>query len=78
MTSADDKNSLRARPVLPAEERPWPVKALTVLLFVQSIGLLTIAAHNFIALDFGEAPASEIRLALLSGMAANSIAFSAL
>ena len=60
------------------KERPWPVKALTVLLFVQSLGLLILAAYNFITLDLAQAPATETLIALLYGTAANSLAFSAL
>lgn len=78
MTSTADKNPSQSPTPLAPEERPWPVKALTVLLFVQSIGLLVLAIHSFITLDLGGAPAAETLLALLFGAAAGSLALSAL
>jgi len=78
MTSTAEKNSSQSPTPLTPEERPWPVKALTVLLFVQFIVLLTLAAHNFISLDVGEGPAAETLLALLFGAAAGSLALGAL
>jgi hypothetical protein len=78
MTSAADKNPPQSPTLLTAEERPWPVKALTVLLFVQSVGLLTLAVYNFITLDLGQALVTETLIALLFGTAAGSLAFSAL
>jgi hypothetical protein len=76
MTASDTR--LPEKQAAPTESRPWPVKAITLLLFLQTAGLLTIAAYNFNRLDLSAATTPLAILLLVLSVLTSSIAFSAL
>jgi hypothetical protein len=58
--------------------RPWAVKALTILLFIQAAGMLAASVYNFLTLDLDTAGLPVSWLALITSLLANSMIFAAL
>lgn len=60
------------------KERPWPVKALTLMLFLETAALLALAFLNFLSLDLSGASQADTALGFITNALSGSIIFSAL
>lgn len=62
-----------------SESRPWAVRALTLLLFLQAAGLFAIGLCNFLSLSYpGTGATSEATLTMVTRTLTNSLVFGAL